>query len=432
MINRKRSKPCCLGGNESELADSGAASGPSHPAWQGAVSLPVPPLRKVIFVDALSALQGGGQTYLINLFKYIPPSIRTDCRIVALLPQGSGSTFNLGSDIEVVSSVFASRGLMFRLIWSNLVMPALLKQMKADVLYCPGGFVSTFGPWKTAVAFRNMLPFSPEERRRYPLGYMRTRLAILRWVQARSFKRADLVIFISLFAKSVIDVVVGPRAGVSRVIPHGISDRFRALSSKPLRIDLPDRYVSYVSILNVYKAQIEVVRAWHLLRSRKQVNEKLLLVGPSNDQYGTQVAKVIEELNLQDEVWIVGNVPYDELPSLYQGAVINLFASSCENCPNILLEALSAGRPVLSSDYQPMPEFAADAALYFDPYSPEKLCAQLERLLDDPALQESMGLRAAVRSESFQWEESARNTWLALRDLAYGEAEMASQPSEQG
>jgi glycosyltransferase involved in cell wall biosynthesis len=389
-------------------------------------------LRKTVFIDALSALQGGGQTYLINLFKFIPPSVKTDCRIVALLPHGSESIFQFGSDIEVVSFAFASRGSMFRLIWSELFMPALLKQMKVDVLYCPGGFVSAFGPWKTAVAFRNMLPFSLEDRRRYPLGYMRTRLAILRWVQARSFKRADLVIFISLFAKSVIDVVVGPRAGVSRVIPHGISDRFRARSSKPKGFDLPDRYVCYVSILNVYKAQIEVVRAWHLLRSRKQVNEKLLLVGPSNDQYGIKVAKLIEELNLQDEVRIVGNVPYDELPGLYQGAVINLFASSCENCPNILLEALSAGRPVLSSDYQPMPEFAADAALYFNPYSPGKLAAQLERLLDDPALQQSMGRRAAERSEKFQWEEAARTTWLALRDLAYGDAVMASQPSEQG
>lgn len=389
-------------------------------------------MRKTIFIDALSALQGGGQTYLINLFKFMPPEMKTVCRIVVLVPHGSEPIFRFDDEIEAISSAYASRGIVFRLTWSKLFLPALLKQMNVDVLYCPGGFVSTFGPWKTAVAFRNMLPFSPEERRRYPLGYMRTRLAILRWVQARSFKRADLVIFISLFAKSVIDVVVGPRAGISRVIPHGISDRFRAPSSKPKGLGLPDRYVCYVSILNVYKAQIEVVKAWHLLRSRRQVSEKLLLVGPSKDQYGIQVAQLIEELNLQDEVRIVGNVPYDELPGLYQGAVINLFASSCENCPNILLEALSAGRPVLTSDYQPMPEFAADAALYFDPYSPEKLSAQLERLLEDPALQQSMGRRAAVRSEDFQWEEAARNTWLALSKLAHGEAAMDAHPSERG
>lgn len=382
--------------------------------------MPAPSARKTIFIDALSALQGGGQTYLINLFKFMPPTILAECRVIVLLPYGSDDVFRVSPDIEVVSSAYASRSVLFRLVWSTRFLPRMLRAMNADVLYCPGGFVSAFGDWKTAVAFRNMLPFSPEERKRYPLGYMRTRFAVLRWVQSRSFKRADLVIFISLFAKSVIDVVVGKRAGNSQVIPHGISDRFRVPVGKPKSLGLPDRYVCYVSILNVYKAQIEVVKAWHLLRSRRQVEEKLLLVGPSNDQYGLQVAELIRQLGLQSEVRIVGNVPYNELPGLYQGAVINLFASSCENCPNILLEALSAGRPVLSSDYQPMPEFAAEAALYFDPYSPDKLATQLERLLDDPVLQERMGRRAAVRSADFQWAESARRTWFALRDLAYG------------
>lgn len=379
-----------------------------------------PSVRKTIFIDALSALQGGGQTYLINLFKFMPRTTAAECRVVVLLPHGSEHVLRVNPDIEFVSSAYASRGVFFRLIWSKLFLPRLLRKMNADVLYCPGGFVSVFGPWKTAVAFRNMLPFSPEERKRYPLGYMRTRLAILRWVQARSFRRADLVIFISLFAKSVIDVVVGSRAGISKVIPHGISDRFRLPVCKPQGLGLPSQYVCYVSILNVYKAQIEVVKAWHLLRSRRPVEEKLLLVGPSNDQYGTQVATLIEQLGLGNEVRIVGNVTYDDLPGLYQGAVINLFASSCENCPNILLEALSAGRPVLTSDYQPMPEFAADAALYFDPYSPDKLATQLERLLDDPALRERMGQRAAARSAEFRWDDAARSTWLALRDLAYG------------
>ena len=71
-----------------------------------------------------------------------------------------------------------------------------------------------------------------------------------------------------------------------------------------------------------------------------------------------------------------------------------------------------------------MPEFAADAALYFDPYSPEKLAVQLARLLDDPALQKRMGQRATLRSAEFQWEASARNTWFALRDLAYDVANL--------
>jgi len=386
------------------------------------VNVTTPSPRRTIFVDALSALQGGGQTYLVNLFKFMPPTVAADCRVIVLVPHGSRSVFAFGPGIEVLSSPYASRSLISRLIWSTLRLPKLLRKLKIDVLYCPGGIVSAFGDWKTVVAFRNMLPFSPEERKRFPLGFIRFRLAMLRWIQARSFRSADLVIFVSHFAKSVIDVVVDARVGSSAVIPHGVSDHFRLPARQPKSIALPDGYVCYVSILNAYKAQLQVVVAWHLLRSRRKVKEKLLLVGPSNDQYGIRVAKLIEELGLQSEVRIVGNIAYDELPGLYQRATINLFASSCENCPNILLEALSAGRPVLSSDYQPMPEFARDAAMYFDPYSPEKLAVQLEKLLNDPLLQADMGRRAAARSQAYQWEASARNTWQALRGLAYRSA----------
>jgi glycosyltransferase involved in cell wall biosynthesis len=123
-------------------------------------------------------------------------------------------------------------------------------------------------------------------------------------------------------------------------------------------------------------------------------------------------------LGLQDEVVLVGNLPYTELPMLYRRAVINLFASSCENCPNILLEALAAGRPVLCSDYQPMPEFGADAVMYFDPYQPQQLADRLKLVLSNPELQEDLGRRALDRSHAFYWEISALTTWVALGELA--------------
>ena len=115
-------------------------------------------------------------------------------------------------------------------------------------------------------------------------------------------------------------------------------------------------------------------------------------------------------------------MPYDTLPAVYHGAVANIFASSCENCPNILLEALAAGRPVLCSDYQPMPEFAGDAALYFDPYNPQSLATRLCEVLDDPRLSAELGRRSRERSAEFQWKQSAEATWQALSDLA-GEAQ---------
>lgn len=375
---------------------------------------------KTIIIEALSALQGGGQTYLKNLFNFYPDY--PDARVIALVPARFRDELAVNPRIEFEAPNFASRGLIHRAIWNQSALPFFLQHTSANVLYCPGGLLATrsVGRCRTAVAFRNMLPFSPRDQARYPLGYMRARLLLLKYMQSASFRNADLTIFISHYAKSVIDLVAGKRRGRSVVIPHGLSDHFRSAQPRPADARLPSEYVLYVSILNVYKAQIEVIKAWALVRERRHTTEKLLLIGPEYGPYGSRVRRIITELGLTDEVLILGNVPYAQLPGYYQHAKINLFASSCENCPNILLEALAGGRPVLCSDHQPMPEFGEDGVQYFDPYNPTQLADLLERNLDDAEALEEWSRRAANRSEFFQWSSAARQTWDELYFLANG------------
>ncbi len=373
---------------------------------------------KTIVVDGLSALQGGGQTYLKNLFDHFDPSL--GLRVVALVPERYREMFVGNPGVQVESPPLGSRSVFLRGLWYLMALRGVIRKHGASVLYCPGGMLSAhkIAGCRTAVAFRNMLPFAAEERGRYSLGYNRARLWLLSLLQGRSFRNADLVIFISHFAKSVIDILVRDRRGASVIIPHGLSDHFRVMQERPRDPRLSGEYVLYVSILTVYKAQLDVVRAWKMLKSQRTVHEKLVLVGPEYGPYAAQVRDLIHELGLDDDVIVAGNVPYAELPGWYQNAKLNIFASSCENCPNILLEAMAAGRPILCSDYQPMPEFARSAAEYFDPYNSRELSVLLARYLDDPLLCERMGKAAQQESMRFQWADAARKTWQALGALA--------------
>ncbi len=288
------------------------------------------------------------------------------------------------------------------------------------MLFCPGGTLATrrLHGAKCAVTHQNMLPFDPAERKRYPFGYLRAKLWLLQFVQRASFRDADLVIFTSEYGRSIVDRYIPGRRGRSVLIYHGLSDRFRLRGeSVPAEIRATE-YVLYVSILDFYKAQLEVVSAWAKLRQRRATHEKLILAGPQNPSYGRRVRDLVLSLGLRNEVLIVGNVPYEELPAYYQNAKVNLFASSCENCPNILLEAMAGGRPVLCSSYPPMPEFGGGASAYFDPYNSDQLAELLARFLDDQTLRERMGAAALERSRRYQWRDAAHRTWLALAELA--------------
>jgi glycosyltransferase involved in cell wall biosynthesis len=233
-------------------------------------------------------------------------------------------------------------------------------------------------------------------------------------------QNADLVIFLADFPRRLIESRLKGRLKKAKTIPHGLTECFKIDTAKPPPRPswLPGNgYLLYVSIFDIYKNQMEVVRAFHCLKQRRQTPEKLLLAGFNSTDYGMRVINEIKRLRMQDDIILPGNIPYEELPSVYYHAKVNIFASECENCPNILLEALGAGRPLIVSDRPPMPEFGGDAVIYFDPSSPDDLADKISSFIDDPELVSKLSMQAKARSFTYDWGNTARLTWKAIKEF---------------
>ena len=370
-----------------------------------------------ILIHALSARLGGGQTYLTNLLS-VPPD-PNDVEIFLLAPDSLEIPGNSASLTRVPVSPLVENPVT-RAVWERIFLPRLVRRLKADVLFCPGGIIGARVPHecKTVTMFRNTMPFDRRQRQRYPWGYMRARNWVLRRLMLHSLAKADGVIFLSNFGRQVIERYLPSLGERAVVIPHGVHPAFHAQSNPRLRWLPACAYLLYVSILDVYKAQKEVVRAFGILRQQRATREKLILAGPARPGYERCVRREIARLGLENDVLLVGDVPRKELPALYQHAAINLFASECENCPNILIEMLASGRPLLCSNCPPMPEIAGDAAIYFDPRSPEDLAEKLLGVMDSPARLRELSEKARKRSESFDWAASAHATWDWIRKIA--------------
>ena len=374
---------------------------------------------RTVLLNAQSARSGGGQTYVINLLNHLPEGF--PAKVFVLAPD----SLSLPSDRENLKRIrvkWPVENPVARAIWEKLCLPKLLRRLDADVLFCPGGIIGSRVPpgCKAVTMFRNMIPFSPLQRRRYGLGYMRARNWLLNKLMLRSMMQADLVIFLSNHARTVIEESTRGKLKETVTIPHGISPSFRKAdgANAPKPTWLPsENYFLYVSTLDHYKAQLEVIQAYAMLKKKRDTKEKLLLIGPEYAEYGRKVRELIRELALENDVLIVGAVPYVDMPALYQNASLNIFASECENCPNILIEALAAGRPVFSSNYAPMPEFAGDAVVYFDPRLPDELAQKLATVLADPARMRDLAAKALERSRLYNWSVSAQMTWQAIQKL---------------
>jgi glycosyltransferase involved in cell wall biosynthesis len=107
------------------------------------------------------------------------------------------------------------------------------------------------------------------------------------------------------------------------------------------------------------------------------------------------------------------------LPTTYSRADAFIYASSCENLPSTLLEAMSAGLPIACSNKGPMPNILGDGGVYFDPENPEEIAAALRRLIASPGAREKHSSVASERARRYNWEHCADETFSFLRKIVH-------------
>lgn len=370
-----------------------------------------------IVINAYSARQGGGQTYLVNLLSHLPetgaPLIDVFAPARLKLPEHP--------NIKRVYADWPTENPVMRVAWERLALPRYLKQVGADVLFCPGGLVATTVPkgCKVVTMFRNMTPFDPIAMKAVPVGLQWVRLRMLRRLMITSLRGADLTIFISEYARKVIEKF--GRIPFPLTIPHGVSEVFRA-GDQPLPPpaaagDLP--YLLYVSKLDNYKHHHEVVKAYAMLPAQLRAAHRLILIGEAEGEPARRLNALINNLGVEGNVWVMGAVPYEDLPAFYHNATANIFASSCENCPNIMLEALASGRPLLASDVEPMPEFGGRNIGYFSPFDPNSIEIAMRKTLENSGTAQRWAEGARQQGRLYSWAKTAHDTWQAILNLKH-------------
>ncbi|MGK0290848.1 MAG: hypothetical protein ACI86H_002311, partial [bacterium] len=214
----------------------------------------------MIFINALSALQGGGQTYLLHLLKRIPEHLHK--KVIVLAHQKNQHIFApYKRHIQILVSNFASCSIFHRMFFENFLLKQMLIENNVEVFFSVSGLVPK---WKLegirlASVFQNQLPFASTERKRYPYGYMRFKFLLLKFLQTQSLKNSDLCIFLTNYSRKIIESNVSKPPRQSVVIGHGLNQWFRKKNSGERPKGLPKEYVLYVSNLDVYKAQLEVI-----------------------------------------------------------------------------------------------------------------------------------------------------------------------------
>jgi glycosyltransferase involved in cell wall biosynthesis len=380
------------------------------------------PGRPHIFVDALCVDVGGGsESYLLEVLHRLA-DYPVDLTVLVAAGLGSHLRDVLPRSITFVEAARWSGNPFGRSLFQRFWLRAALNARKPDVLWIPGGLTSfrkaRGDDFKLVQVLRNMMPFNERERLRYSLRYdwyQRLRLFLLSKTIVRSLARADRTIFISDFSARTVAPLIHARE--HHVVPHGLSRDF--LEARPADDDwlrqhgIRRPFFLYVSRLDPYKNQDIILRACERYRDlTADRTVQLVFAGQAENSYARGILRAVGSLH-PDAVYL-GIVPRKQLPGLMAAASVLLFASTCETCPNILLEYLAVGRPVVTTTAPPMPEFAGDAALTVDAEDVEAWAHALARIMSDAGCREGLIRLAKERSRRFSWDDTVRKTYAVL------------------
>ncbi len=338
--------------------------------------------------------------------------------LVACSPRLAERLGVLDPQVELLTDDALSGSSWQQEVWRRRQLPHLLQKHRAEVLFDPGGLSTRSDRIcvPRVTMSRNLLPFAPKEASRYPLlSRMRPRLYLLGRRQSDSFRRADGVIFLSHYAMEAVVSRVGELPqGV--VIPHGVGEQFRsAPRERPLSESVR---VLYVSTILPYKHQWHVLSAVNRVRRSTEWDVQIDLVGTGDRQGTRRLGKEIKKLGYPRWLRWRGWVAHEELPAVYRGADIFVFASSCETIGNILLEAMASGLPIACSDRRPMKDMLKDAGVYFGPENPNSIASALSQLIRDSELGLTCARRAYEYAQQYSWVRCAKETFGFLRAVA--------------
>lgn len=375
-----------------------------------------------IGIDASNISKGGGLTHLVEILKYLDES---KDYISCIYVWSSQATLNKIGDHKLIVKMHLpvlDKSIFHRTLWQKIKLPKLLRENDCDILFVPGGPSSTSFDSKVTMS-RNMHPFVNKELFRLPLfSFMILKYIVIRVTHPIFFKKYEGLIFLNEFAQQAMMPIIGKCKATIRIIPHGVNPYFSSAprEQKPLSSysDNDRFHLLYVSKIDVHKHQSKVAQAV-LNLNRKGYQVRITFIGPVDSQQEYALfKKVIDADSTSNQIIsYIGNIDYNALPEFYKTADLFVFASSCENMPNILLEAMASGLPLACSFFGPMPQILKKGGVYFNPEITIEIEKAIEKLLLSEKLRESVSSVAYEISKAYTWKKCSETTFQFLDEI---------------
>ena len=184
---------------------------------------------------------------------------------------------------------------------------------------------------------------------------------------------------------------------VIEVIPNGTDTHLFSPGPSPAPFT-----VLFVGRLIPRKAAVDAIVAF--ARIAEEVPEARMLVAGDGPEEPALRARV-RELKLEGAVRFLGHVPYERLPEIYRSASVFVMTSTREGMPNVVLEAMASGLPIVATETAA--ELIDGNGFTVPVADPPALAEAILRYARDTELREQHARRSRELAEDSSWDRVA-------------------------
>ncbi|MFA5777636.1 MAG: glycosyltransferase family 1 protein [Parcubacteria group bacterium] len=287
--------------------------------------------------------------------------------------------------------------------WTQIGLSLELLFYSVDVLFVPAHTIPFVHPDNTVVTIHGL------EYEFCPNAYSFWEKIYMRCVIKNSCQWAKTIIAVSNNTRNDLMKLYEVLPEKIKVIYEGYDSNFQ-FSIFNFQSNSNDKSsklkpcLLFIGRLEERKNICGIVKAFEILKEKYKIPHKLILAG--NPGFGFNKIKYeIQVAKYKNDIILKGFVRDEEKYELLRNAEVFLFPSFYEGFGLPILEAQSAGTPVVTSNISSMPEIADSSAILIDPNSPQEIAKATYELISEEKLKNDIINRGLENVKRFSWEK---------------------------
>ncbi|HAC64617.1 MAG TPA: glycosyl transferase family 1 [Cyanothece sp. UBA12306] len=183
-----------------------------------------------------------------------------------------------------------------------------------------------------------------------------------------------------------------------------------------INYDFSIPYFLLVSTLEPRKNIITLIKAFDYLKEKHKIPHNLVLIGQKGWKYQS-IFEAIENSKYQQDIKHLNYLSDELLALFYNQTDVFIYPSFYEGFGLPVLEAMTLGSPVITSNTSSLPEVAGEAAILVNTSDMLELAEAILKVISDSQLRNELIKKGQERAKLFSWERTAQETFTAYQLL---------------